>query len=427
MDSNLALLSILEKIKIYEVLVIATAIFLIYRVGLSKFIPSIFDYTFYVALGSFFSTLYATGLFYSDLIKYIDYIWILVCTLMFYVGAVISCNLISEDEFKASFQKKSIEKYAFLYFFALFLFIQIIVFAFSGVPLLMESRLSQFSSIGGGFGAFGRLLEVFRMLAIYFLFSYFFNKKKNFLFWMPFFVIVLSLVMSGSKSALLIIIWLAYITEILPSFKNVRIGFRLIVVGLLLSYLIFVDIVQSGGEFSLNSMIIRFLSRLVFYGDVYSYAYVNDVISVVRKQDFFAFFYPFLEPMRIVPVNSQVIPGFAFMDYVYNGWDMQTGPNPRMPVYIDFFYNRNFLLISMLMGIVFGLSSAILRKKNLGFFSTSMLVPFLFYSGASETDPIQFMAGLFNLVIALPFILFFMLVKSGGSKLRKSEVQHPLM
>ncbi len=399
MDPTLALVEIINGSNFYlaafQLILIGSVFYFLLR----RVIPDPFDYAFYVAFTSFFSLVFGLQLYSVNLIDLSAIAWIIFCTLLFYSGFLTGHLVVKQDDTTNKFRAS---KSNFLYFFIIFLASALPVYFVTGIPLLMETRLTQFSDVGGGFGVLGRILETSRILVIYFLFLYYSDKKINYQFWLIITPCLLTLILSGSKSAILLIAWLGFLTGIIPGFRSMKFKNKLLLAFALVTYPLFIIVIQGGDSF--QAAYISLLSRIAYFGDVYAFAYAGNVIDGLKKPDFMALFNPLLETLRLVDKGSTIIPGFEFMGALHPHWELASGPNPRLPVYLDYFYSRYFFIIAFLFGLIFGYASKKIRLNRKSFGKSSILVLLFFAAGSSETDPIIFINSLTNILIFLPCI-----------------------
>lgn len=352
MDPTLALIEIIDGANFYLAGFQFALIGVLFYFFLRRVIPDPFDYTFYVAFTSFLSLIFGLQLYSVNLIDLDAVLWIIFCTFLFYFGFLTGHSVVKQN---ATTNKFRASKSSFLYFFIIFLASALPVYFITGIPLLMETRLTQFSDDGGGFGVLGRVFETSRILVIYFLFLYYSDRKLNYQFWIILTPCLLTLILSGSKSAVLMIVWLGFLTGIIPGFKSMGFKNKVLLAFALIAYPLLIIVIQGGENFQVAY--ISLLSRIALFGDVYAFAYPGNVIDGLKKPDFLALFYPLLETFRMVEKGSTVIPGFEFMRAIYPHWELASGPNPRLPVYLDYFYSRYFFIVAFLFGLIFGYTS----------------------------------------------------------------------
>jgi hypothetical protein len=159
--------------------------------------------------------------------------------------------------------------------------------------------------------------------------------------------------------------------------------------------------IQQGGNFL--DTVTYFLVRLVAFGDVYIYAYPNNVIEILPQVNGFAFFFSDLfRTIRIIPetrINKEM--GLQLARIILRNKNVTGGPNPRMNIvgYVNFGLYGNFLFCFFC-----GILLAICRNQ---FLKNEKISPFLeifaivIYTNVAiiETDPSSVISGTTNIIL----------------------------
>ncbi|WP_281718362.1 hypothetical protein [Pandoraea apista] len=410
---------ILNEVGWLEIALSFLIVFFAYRILLFNRNISIFDPLFYALVGSYFATTVGVLLWIAGLVHNGDFLWIWFCTATFYWG------FISVAEPRTVVPVAPPPRFVIIVVFVLLVLNQLAVYGISGIPLFMDSRLSQFSE-GGGVGIFSRIYSGFAPVVLFLIFLRYDNNWKRFSPVFMLTVISLILMLSGAKSALLSIFWARYIAHVMragtmPKLRISPITFVAVGVATLL-----ILSIQYRGEYGegLAGPLLQLGVRFLAYGDVYSYSYVNDILRQIAKPDSMAFFYPLLQPLRIISPDALPIPGFELYKAVYQMVDPSTGPNPRLPVYLDFFYSRWLFWMPFFLGFLLGMSRKLMLGSRGGWVFKSFLFSIYLAFCSVETDPIYFMVSIFNSIIMfiVMSIIFVVCNKIKSRSLRVSGV-----
>jgi hypothetical protein len=250
----------------------------------------------------------------------------------------------------------------------------VVIYALKGIPLFRDSRLASFAG-SGGLGIIERIsnaslpILLFSGIALLYLIYRRLGSikldKRNiitliFLFAVLFFVL-LSMILSGSKSSFLEICTISFVfiyayawhSRSKPmNFMGGKIGVIVIVFAFITSLLIIS--VQGRGlseEEEVPRGIMALLFRFAAYGDIYVNAYIFDTISELRGTNpFVGLFGGFLSTFRLFPVDQVYVPiGIQFTNILIPGLDMAVGPNPRHNVlglhYFGFYFSPFYSFI----------------------------------------------------------------------------------
>lgn len=251
----------------------------------------------------------------------------------------------------------------------LFILSQLFVYYRSGIPLLLESRLTVFAG-GDGYGIFSRVIFVCQIISSSISFyRLFFIKGKGYLILFDYFVILFCLtsaVLSGAKASILMIIFSMFYVLLFVRkyqvdkaiFKRIRFFFLIFLSLGVIAALVTIS-------FQTHSINILYLlsvlaMRFVNTGDVFFMAYVNGTFEYLNHGNFFlALFKDYFGAFRII--DWQDLPtnlGLQIFWRVYDS-DMIQGPNPRHNVF-GLFYLGPYL--SVIYSFVVGFSVSYLRN-----------------------------------------------------------------
>ncbi|MCX6186547.1 MAG: O-antigen ligase, partial [Bacteroidetes bacterium] len=328
-------------------------------------------------------------------------------------------------EFKLPFEE-SIMKSFFIICSILLIFIQIQVYVVAGIPLLSSSRLDTFTG-GSGFGVLSRVIEVVQIFSVTLLFYFYFNSHRikigllmRIYSYFFIFILVVFAVLSGSKSGILTILYSAF-TAWIFSFnettndKVLRLikKSKLYIISFIIIIALVVISVQSGDESNLNA-IESLGMRFIFSGDVYWYAYPNDVIiGFSNYSGIKALFTDFIGFFRLDSWDN--LTGHFGVDlYKYHHSTIVTqGPNARHNVFGLLYFG---FWGSCIFSFVCGLTLTIIRNllpvilpKN---FISMCVLSYLYIKVAPtiDTDPILCLTYIDNLLIVTPILLILLLI-----------------
>ena len=238
----------------------------------------------------------------------------------------------------------------FLYPIAVFLYIfsQLVVYKYSGIPLFMESRLQAFSG-GGGYGFLRRVIYVTSIISVALAFFRIFYVKTN-IFGKAFdyFTIAVSVIfagLSGSKAALLLLIFTCFFVIFFSRkfgpadlvekrAKRVFLSGALVAVPLAVMTLVVQSGLRGWGDVSV-SLLMRFINT----GDIFYMALPNNLLGdLTPANGFMAMFKDVLGALRIfsweeLPVNL----GLQVFWANYNV-DLISGPNARHNIFGLFYF-----------------------------------------------------------------------------------------
>lgn len=295
-----------------------------------------------------------------------------------------------------------------------------VTYIFFGIPLLLESRLAQFSD-SGGFGVLGRLaigLD-FSTLVLGFIALKQSSRAK---FWGRAIVLqfVVSALLSGSKGSLVTGLFAWYMSQVYitgswsmrSKLPRSMIGFLCLV---LVAPLVVISVQSAADSGGLGSVMQRLATRFAAEGDGYAYFFGDDLIDRVARPDWIAPLRQILVAFRLAAPETSVNPGFEIVGEVLSIDSPSTGPNSRLPIYLMYFYGYGGILFAPFLGMALGSARNWLVKVR-------WRSPTKFALGAAvylhvsrlEVDPQLTIAGLFGLALTLP--VFWAAMALGGDR-----------
>jgi hypothetical protein len=312
-----------------------------------------------------------------------------------------------------------------LYFVASSVFVasQITSVFYFGIGLLQESRLMLYSGGGGG-GILGRIIPVTSTITIFLLMDRFFSQiRRNVLIKsydiLIFLMILASLFATGSKSALLDIIYIAFFywfffsrfSAFADTIKKLRkFQARFFVVAFLGAIgIIFVgllSVIESARINPLMGLGMRFIAS----GDIFMAAYLgNAMASMEWSNPLIVIFSDFLGFFRIIPYEELPKPLGLQLYRSFAEGDLIKGPNPVHNVFGLFYFGYfGSLIYSFSIGII----TSVVRNKMIFSLPKSKLGGILFLLISQPmiaicTDISVSLISIDNfLFIGLPLIIF---------------------
>lgn len=303
--------------------------------------------------------------------------------------------------------------------------LQFQVYMVAGIPLFASSRLDTFSG-GSGFGILSRFIEVTNIFSSTLLFYILINKSIKLSFFMKiytyFFAIMLILfaVLNGSKGGILLVLYTAFTAWIFSFDQSINIKvsdiikkhkIKIITTTILIALI--VVFLQTNSELNLNPIEILG-TRFIFAGDVFWYAYPNDVIIKFNNYNGFkALFTDFIGFFRLE--NWDKLTGHFGVDlFSYHHFSSATsGPNARHNVfgllYFGFWGSALFsFVIGGLVSVIRNLLPVYLPKNFISMCVLSYL--FIKVVPAVDTDPILCFTYINNLFIVTPILLLLVFI-----------------
>lgn len=316
---------------------------------------------------------------------------------------------------------------AFYFFSAVYFASQLIIYQIKGIPLFMESRLETFSN-GGGAGVLGRISDVSSIFSLYTFFVV--VKIDKFRIsecpkYITFLLLFVTFFLSGSKSSFLTaftVFWCFIIfTKInggdyYKYLKFLKRNTRIIMVLSLMIVLIIIFIQSSNPNILSENVVSPYLAlilRLVHSGDVYWYAYPNDIYLSINGEKWFSAL--FTDTLGLLRINEwEKLPeaiGITLKN-IHHPSDIPQGPNARHNIFgLIYFGKYGSLFFSYCLGIVL----SFIRNKLPYFLRADILgggiFTYLMCKGASiDTDPMLTITYFNNLIFIFPFLFFTYLI-----------------
>ena len=320
---------------------------------------------------------------------------------------------------------------AFYFFSFIYLVSQCVIYKLKGIPLFMESRLETFAS-GGGTGVLGRISDVSSIFSLYAFFLVIKIDKFRISEIPKYLVLGLIFVtffLSGSKSAFLIVftVFWCYIIFAKINGGNYQTYFKLLkdnikmIIAFSLLVVCFIIYIQSANvdtnvatnvEDKLNP-VLALLLRFVHSGDIYWYAYPNDVyLKIPSSQWFAALFNDTLGLLRIMEWKDlpEAI-GITFKN-IHHPSDIPQGPNGRHNVFGLIYYGFfGSIIFSYCLGVVL----SFLRNKlpyllRNDVFGGGVFTYLMSKSAAIDSDPMLTITYFNNIVFIFPILYLLYLV-----------------
>ncbi|HWW41766.1 O-antigen polymerase [Pedobacter sp.] len=376
---------LLAEDNLYSLIIFSLVLTIIYLLIYRKYILSIFDPMFLIFLTSGLANAIVFYLFYLNEIRS-HYFYSFLLTEFAFIGGFFMFkpissldNLVSQ---KIALREEKIfdDNFITILFYwasALHLFSQCLTYTFVGLPILMESRLTTYSG-GSGFGIFGRLLDVSSAIGTFLLFYrifYSMNSRAGKIYnYFYLFFVVFAMIVSGSKTNLLFLIYYLFILniymlkikgrDIARQIQRIRKLQKILLISsvVLLFLVIGIQLSTLGDESNFASSLMLLGKRIVSFGDIYFLALPNDVIIQLHDKQgpLLQLFKDPLGMFRVIPWTSLPTDnGFAVSSYHYG--DIPSGPNPRYNYFAMLYFGNYF--IQMVYCFTIGIFVSFLRNK----------------------------------------------------------------
>ncbi len=316
-------------------------------------------------------------------------------------------------------------KYFYLLFSLILIFFQILIYAYKGIPILLESRLNV---IGDDllFKIFNRLKDSIYipivLLTYYFVFSSKYKKNKLYSKIVLVFFIISS-ILNGAKAAFISLLLIYFVFALYMTKNNEYIHLcklKKYTLRLFLFAIIGAIIVVNFSGDSKDS-ISFIIYRILISGDAYFMSLPNNVIeNFVSTQNWFTNL--FASPLYMAGlIDESQIPkplGFLIMEY-HHGINLFKGPNPRHNifgyVYIGYIGGLFFsFIIGMTLGFVRNYIYKISPNGPIGL----IIYGSLFFAVLKlESDFHSALASLINIVpLFITLFIAILLAYNGGKK-----------
>ena len=328
----------------------------------------------------------------------------------------------------------------FYFFSFVYLISQGLIFKLKGIPLFMESRLETFAS-GGGTGILGRISDVSSIFSIYAFFLVIKIDKfriSELFKYIVFLLICITFFLSGSKSAFLIVfnVFWCYIIfakikggNYLAYFKLLKDNIKLILISSLLIVCFIIYIQSANPVNSANNglnPIFALLLRFVHSGDIYWYAYPNNVYLQIPDSHWFSAL--FNDTLGFLRLQSwEKLPeaiGITFKN-IHHPSDIPQGPNARHNVFGLIYYGFfGSILFSYIVGLVLGFIRNKLPYiiKN-DIFGGSVCTYLICRGSSIDSDPMLTITYFNNIIFVLPILYFMYIVLIEFLKLKPNTYE----
>jgi len=446
MDLGEFILLLDKYYNIYVIILVANL--LLFYFLCKKFIYNIFDpFLFFYFLTFTFSAADISFLYFIGSIKLIYFTHFYISQIMFLLGLSFfkpfKKQLVNNQIRNIKILKIDIKsKILFITSIILYILVQLTVYYFSGIPLLMESRWEAFAG-GNGFGIMDRIMTSVRFFSIFFVVYYLLYKRNSLLF--KFFLIILFIIiilfsfLSGSKMAILDIVYVAFFVNLITykvgidrkiiankSKKFFLVMFFLALIGAIISSFIhsYVNIAIRN-NISINEAtkiinpIMGLVLRFIFNGDIYIMSYPYDsIIHLQHDNPMIALFGNVLAALRIISWKDKIQDiGFQIFYYHNPTVDVLRGPTTHFDIFglFNFGYVLS-LYFSIIIGLLVGFLYFWLFKKVKNIFHGAIYSVFAYTSLLLPLNPAAALSKLLDLIIFVPFLILLINIISKFSR-----------
>ncbi|BAL97473.1 hypothetical protein [Rubrivivax gelatinosus] len=227
-----------------------------------------------------------------------------------------------------------------------------------GIPLFRASRLGAFQG-SGGLGVIERLSDSCALIAAFSLvyLLVFRPKLRRNVFVIAYAIFHLTaLALSGSKGALMsavqIVLSLLFVFTALSGKRDRFWGGRAGKIFLLSAVAFAVIVLTIQEDSDLTLAVLGLVYRIVSYGDVYIYAYLNSTVElIVGDNPVIGMLGGFLSTFRLLPVDS-IYPsmGYQLTNLIFPEVDVIVGPNPQHAVFAYHYFGIFGFIFSFFIG-----------------------------------------------------------------------------
>jgi oligosaccharide repeat unit polymerase len=436
----------MNNYEFYALILNNTYLFLILVVGSLLLHYAVFRYQVHSILDPFFLAVISSAFCMADVIllyatsQITNYIFIsyLLTQFAFILGLFtfgVKRKWFSENQKHNSGYKSITGIFTFYFFSSVYLLSQSAIYVLKGIPLFMQSRLETFAD-GGGTGVLGRVTDVCSVFSIYLFFSVIKIDKLRFSEFPKYLILALiftTFLLSGSKASFLTVFnifwcyivfaylkgrdYMGFLRILKKSFKPILLFCLIFVIGIIF--------IQSSDQIDnpedrLNPMYSLAL-RFVHSGDVYWYAYANDVyLTIPGDRWFAALFNDTLGFLRIA--NWDTLPeaiGITLKN-IHHPSDIPQGPNGRHNVFGLIYYGFwGSICFSFLLGVFLSFVRNklhyFLKYDNLGGFIFTYL---MLKIANIDSDPMLTVTYITNIVFIFPilYIIYLIVLEFFSSK-----------
>jgi hypothetical protein len=240
--------------------------------------------------------------------------------------------------------------------FALLVGLNLLVYAQRGIPLFMENRLETYAA--GGWGLASRLLDVLLVIVAYYLLEVLQRRNLTWRHWAALFVVVLTQVFTGAKSAVLGLVFIVSLHGFISGGTGARTGRMLVrlATGAVAAFL-FIAAFQST-ELELADTAVPPLGqaalRLINNGDAFINSYPDGLIEELDgSRPFQAVFREYIGAFRIVDADRLPIHVGVQISRSVFGVDSTTQTNAKHNVFgYVYFGPLGAVAYSLLLGVL---------------------------------------------------------------------------
>jgi hypothetical protein len=291
----------------------------------------------------------------------------------------------------------------------------VLTYVLCGIPVFMESRLDTYSS-GGGIGILDHINSYATVYCS--VYSYYLLSKKNRRISATFSIlsIVLFSILSGSKSAILVLLFGYFFYVYVYENKTVKFESVKKYIPFILAFPLLVLSLQSGGD--LFSSIIPLFNRFIANGDCFWMAYPDDVIDKVRIGNKFTYLFSrILGPLRIISRSD--VDTVIGLQVAWNvnpeTYGLSLGPNTRLPILGWVLFRWNGIILSAFVGAFCAWwKTWLLRYLPSGIIPT-ILYAYVYINLVSIfTDPITGSGKIFSILVFITILGAYIVVLNKG-------------
>lgn len=333
---------------------------------------------------------------------------------------------INEEKFIRRNRVNEIMFLIFYYIYSIiFVLSQIIAFRIVGFGLFSKgSRLDLYA----GIGQLNRLIDATTLVVIILIFlKFFYYKKRNIVDYIILVTILIIMILSGSKSAFIILFQTLFIVshtinKIEPNIKIKKFLLKtkryIPVIALILIFIYYIISIDK----SVIGIITSLTSRIFKSGDIFILGYDDSVIDSLIKADPITYLFggnnSVLNKIGFDIKNPPSIGAQVFNYYVKTSQNM--GPNPRHNYLgLVLFGYAGSMLFSFIVGAFIGFTRCKDIKK-INFISLFLKIYFIIMAPIALTDATLLIYNIFNfLLVFLPvFLISYFIAKS----IRKDKI-----
>lgn len=394
-------------------LVIFPFVILVYLVSLRKYFNSIIDPFFLCIVTSALAFIPVLYLKYFNLIKDNIFYYCIFAELSFWLGFVISYK---KSEFAPNNTTNIPDKLyfnLFLFFAAIVVFFQLLIYAMFGIPLFSKNRLETFSS-GGGFAMVSKIVGILKFFCV--IYSFYIYKTRSFIAILFILFYVVTLFLGGSKSFILGLFTAYFVYLNFYKEQKVYLPKYLYLLVFLTPFLVLLVKPESDMDAAIEAL----LFRIAAYGDIYWYSFPEDDIQhILIKSPLLNLFSQVLGPLRLIDYKEHGVALGTLLFWRVDGdsvFGITGGPNAR-PVVLGYAYFRYW-------GVVFcyicGSFMAIFMSHLKKYFSknilTISLIGYIYINSTTiAIDPVLSLMFIIPLTLCVFFTKYIMYLLSCGS------------